>query len=171
MVGRGSRLDPKSGKFSFKILDFVGLTERMGDNGKGKIKENKVIIKGKGGGNRGGGTGPKGPYFIIDNPDPENLITRVHVHSDKYNVVDNIPIEQARVIFEEGLKSAENKDLIEIKEKVSENPDYTPTEEELEIIEEWAKNPNIFLDEGSSYKKFIDIKKERYGILYYMRWV
>nr|WGD90589.1 DEAD/DEAH box helicase family protein [Bacillus subtilis] len=171
MVGRGSRLDPKSGKFSFKILDFVGLTERMGDNGKGKIKENKVIIKGKGGGNRGGGTGPKGPYFIIDNPDPENLITRVHVHSDKYNVVDNIPIEQARVIFEEGLKSAENKDLIEIKEKVSENPDYTPTEEELEIIEEWAKNPNIFLDEGTSYKKFIDIKKERYGILYYMRWV
>ena len=38
MLGRGTRLDPKTGKFSFRILDFVTLCKRMGDNGKGTIR-------------------------------------------------------------------------------------------------------------------------------------
>ena len=49
MLGRGTRLDPKSGKFSFKVLDFVGLCKLMDDNGKGTPKENTHIVKGKGG--------------------------------------------------------------------------------------------------------------------------
>ena len=40
MLGRGTRLDPKTGKFSFKVLDFVGLCIAMEDNGKGTPKEN-----------------------------------------------------------------------------------------------------------------------------------
>lgn len=32
MVGRGTRLDPKTGKFSFTILDLVGLCARMTDH-------------------------------------------------------------------------------------------------------------------------------------------
>jgi type I site-specific restriction endonuclease len=35
MLGRGTRLDPKTGKFSFTILDFVKLCGRMKDNGRG----------------------------------------------------------------------------------------------------------------------------------------
>jgi type I site-specific restriction endonuclease len=40
MLGRGTRLDPKTGKFSFTILDFVKLCERMKDNGRGTPKQN-----------------------------------------------------------------------------------------------------------------------------------
>ncbi|MBF0564392.1 MAG: DEAD/DEAH box helicase family protein [Nitrospirae bacterium] len=39
MLGRGTRLDPKSGKFSFQVLDFVGLCKRMADNGRGTKRE------------------------------------------------------------------------------------------------------------------------------------
>ncbi|MCG2743481.1 MAG: DEAD/DEAH box helicase family protein, partial [Desulfobacteraceae bacterium] len=50
MLGRGARLDPKSGKFSFKVLDFVGLCTRMEDNGKGTPKKNKQVVTGGSGG-------------------------------------------------------------------------------------------------------------------------
>ena len=51
MVGRGTRLDPKTGKFSFKLLDFVGLCKRMEDNGRGTPKENVITTPpGRGGG-------------------------------------------------------------------------------------------------------------------------
>ena len=43
MLGRGTRLDPKTGKFSFKILDFVGLCKRMGDNGKGTLRPKRWL--------------------------------------------------------------------------------------------------------------------------------
>jgi type I site-specific restriction endonuclease len=53
MLGRGTRLDPKTGKFSFTILDFVKLCERMGDNGKGTPRPNVKVVTG---GESGGGT-------------------------------------------------------------------------------------------------------------------
>ncbi|MEK6967626.1 MAG: DEAD/DEAH box helicase family protein, partial [Nanoarchaeota archaeon] len=58
MLGRGTRLDPKSGKFSFKVLDFFGLCASMKDNGKGTPKENKYIVNGTG---RMAGPEPKPP--------------------------------------------------------------------------------------------------------------
>src|SRR4030042_6949013 len=101
MLGRGTRLDPKTGKFSFKILDFTGLCRRMKDNRKGTNKPNKKVITGVGsGGGGGGGEGADGKYFIIDNPDPAELIQRIYIHGDKVSVIDNIPIAKAREIFE-----------------------------------------------------------------------
>ena len=38
-------VDPKTGKFSFTVLDFVGLCKRMEDNGKGTKKENSKVVK------------------------------------------------------------------------------------------------------------------------------
>src|SRR5690606_29793898 len=74
MIGRGTRLDPKTGKFSFQVLDFVGLCKRMEDNGKGTAKKNtKVVKNGEPKHSTGGSINPKGKYFIIDNPDPANL--------------------------------------------------------------------------------------------------
>ena len=102
MLGRGTRLDPKTGKFSFKVLDFVGLCQKMEDNGKGTAKENKKFISLAGGTtSQGTGTGTHGTGHtgIIDNPDPAHLIQRVYLHGDKIQVVDNIPIEKAREIF------------------------------------------------------------------------
>lgn len=120
MLGRGTRLDPKTGKFSFQILDFVGLCKRMNDNGKGTLKENKKIVK-KGDSASGGGQTnpePRGEYFIIDNPDPEHLIQRVQIHDGAVKVVDNIPIEQARRIFEEAAKNPVNPDVVSLKKRV-----------------------------------------------------
>jgi hypothetical protein len=153
MLGRGTRLDPKTGKFSFKVLDFVGLCAAMGDNGKGTPKENKHVVKGTGGGT-GPGPGPKGDWFIIDNPDPAHLIQRVYLHGDKVKVIDNIPIEKARDLFEEGLKKTEAPEIIEVKEKVEKDHDYEPAPKEVEEIEVWAKNPDIYLDEGQLKKAY-----------------
>ncbi|MGC8928894.1 MAG: helicase-related protein, partial [Myxococcota bacterium] len=73
MLGRGTRLDPKSGKFSFTILDFVGLCKRMQDNGRGTPKENEKIVKEMVGGRSICSVKeiPSG-YFLIPNPDPKN---------------------------------------------------------------------------------------------------
>ena len=61
MLGRGTRLDPKTGKFSFQILDFVGLCKRMDDNGKGTPKANeKVVTGGANGGGAAAGAGVPG---------------------------------------------------------------------------------------------------------------
>lgn len=150
MLGRGTRLDPKSGKFSFKVLDFVGLCAVMEDSGKGTPKDNIHIVKGKGSGGGGPepGPGPKGEWFIIDNPDPAHLIQRVYLHGDKIQVIDNIPIERARTLFEEGLVKADTPEIVEIKKKVEENKTYEPTEKDVEAIKDWAKNPQVYLDEG-----------------------
>jgi len=154
MLGRGTRLDPKSGKFSFKVLDFVGLCKSMDDNGKGTPKENKHIVKGKGiGEKRGGGfVTPKGEWFIIDNPDPANLIQRVYLHGDNISVIDNIPIEKARKLFEEELKKAQDPELINIKNKIEKNKLYEPEEHEIAKIKNWSKNPEVYLDEGQLQK-------------------
>lgn len=146
MLGRGTRLDPKSGKFSFKVLDFVGLCKRMDDNGQGTPKKNIKIVDGKDKGG-GHGPGPRGDWFIIDNPDPENLIQRVWIHEGRIEVKDNIPIAKAQEIFEKETLLADKVEIVKIKNKVEEDVNYQPTEKETETIKEWAKDPQIFLEE------------------------
>jgi len=155
MVGRGTRLDPKTGKFSFTILDFVGLCNRMEDNGRGTLKENRKIL-------RPGivrtnplpaAKTPKGEYFLLDNPDPAHLIQRVEIHGDTIIVKDNIPIEQARRIFEEELKNSKDPVMTKLKEKAS-NLEYVPSEEEIDNLLEWLSKPNTFLDEGHLKKMY-----------------
>jgi len=88
----------------------------------------------------------------IQNPDPENLIQRVLIHGDKINVIDNIPIDEARKIFEEEIDGTKKVEIIKIKEKVKKNPEYEPTEDDLEVIKDLVKNPEIYLDEGQLQK-------------------
>jgi len=155
MLGRGTRLDPKSGKFSFKVLDFVGLCAAMQDNGKGTPKPNVHIVKeARGGLGGGGGKSPKGNWFIIDNPDPAHLIQRVFLHGDNIKVIDNIPIEKARKIFEEELQKTEAAEIMDLKNRVKTNPDYAPTDKDIETVKKWAKNPEVYLDEGQLQKAY-----------------
>lgn len=154
MLGRGTRLDPKTGKFSFTVLDFVGLCRKMEDDGYGTLKENKKVVKP--GAKRPVVTGtvtPKGEYFLIDNPDPAHLIQRVEIHRDAINIIDNIPIEEARRIFEEELKKTVNPEMSELKKKAKMD-EYQPTEEEIEKFIDWLSKPTVFLDEGHLQKMY-----------------
>ncbi len=154
MIGRGTRLDPKTGKFSFQILDFVGLCKRMEDNGKGTLKENKKVVKP--GGKKpqtGGVVNPKGEYFLIDNPDPAHMIQRVEIHGDSIVIKDNIPIEEAKRIFEEELKKSQEPVMVELKEK-AQQPEYQPTDDELTKFIQWLSLPNTFMDEGHLQKMY-----------------
>ena len=155
MIGRGTRLDPKTGKFSFKVLDFVGLCKRLEDNGKGTLKENKKITKGiqMPGAVVVSVVSPLGDYFLIDNIDPENMIQRVEIHGDSIKIKDNIPIEEARRIFEEELKNSKEPEIATIKQKATEE-DYSPTDEEIAQLLLWLKSPNTFLDEGHLQKMY-----------------
>lgn len=155
MIGRGTRLDPKTGKFSFKVLDFVGLCKRMEDNGKGTLKENKKITKGiqMPGAVVPPVVTPQGDYFLIDNIDPENMILRVEIHGDSIKIKDNIPIEEARRIFEEELKNSKEPEITTIKQKAVKE-DYFPTDEEIAQLLLWIKSPNTFLDEGHLQKMY-----------------
>ena len=146
MLGRGTRLDPKTGKFSFKVLDFVGLCQKMEDNGKGTAKENKKVVTQVHVG--GGGSGEGASPGIIDNPDPVHLIQRVDLHGDQIRVVDNIPLEKAKEIFEEELAKNASPEVVGLKEKVQADENYEPSEQEIEEIRTWAKKPNVYLDEG-----------------------
>ena len=154
MLGRGARLDPKTGKFSFKIFDFVGLCKRMDDNRKGTTKPNeKIVGANEGSGSTGGvAGGPKGEYFIIDNVDPSAFIERVYIHGDEISIKDNIPIEEARKIFEQEARNPANEEIKVIQEKAKDNPDYLPDENELDAIDEWLRKPAIYLDEGQLQK-------------------
>lgn len=154
MVGRGTRLDPKTGKFSFTVLDFVGLCRRMEDNGKGTAKENQKIVKsGDQKPKQSFGVTPKGGYFIIDNPDPANLIQRVEIHGDSIVVKDNIPIEVAKEIFENELLRSKEPVIVELKEKAQKS-DYIPSEIDVEKFTDWLRKPNTFLDEGNLQKMY-----------------
>lgn len=154
MIGRGTRLDPKTGKFSFQILDFVGLCNRMEDNGKGSLKENKKIVKtGKKKHKSGGTPGPKGDYFLIDNPDPANMIQRVEIHGESIKIKDNIPIEEAKRIFEVELRTSQEPVMVDLKKK-AEQPEYQPTDEELAKFIKWLSLPNTFMDEGHLQKMY-----------------
>lgn len=154
MVGRGTRLDPKTGKFSFTVLDFVGLCKRMEDNGKGTLKENKKIVKpGEQKPKVPGKLQPKGDYFLIDNPDPAHLIQRVEIHGDSIKVIDNLPIEEAKRIFEEELKKSQEPVISDLKVK-ADQVDYQPSEEDLSVFIDWLSKPNTFLDEGHLQKMY-----------------
>jgi superfamily II DNA or RNA helicase len=147
MLGRGTRLDPKTGKFSFTILDFVKLCERMKDNGKGTPKPNiKVVTGGEGSGGGGGGGGIM-VDGILDNPDPANLIQRAIVTDGNLKIIDNIPVAKARELFEQGVKSTQDPIIAELKRKAWENKDYEPSEEELAAVKAWAASPDIILTE------------------------
>ncbi len=74
MLGRGTRLDRKTGKFSFTILDFVGICANMKDHGKGTPEPNEKIVKPGGENGGGGGGGVIVVDGILDNPDPAHLI-------------------------------------------------------------------------------------------------
>ncbi|MFH1048175.1 MAG: DEAD/DEAH box helicase family protein [Patescibacteria group bacterium] len=155
MLGRGTRLDPKTGKFSFKVLDFVGLCKRMEDNGKGTLKENKKIVLMPGGTtSQGEGSGRHWDVKrgIIDNPDPVNLIQRISMHGDKIKIIDNIPIGEAKNIFEDELRGARKTEILKLRDKAKNNPDYEPTDKEIEIIKDLIKDPEIYLDEGQLQK-------------------
>jgi type I site-specific restriction endonuclease len=155
MLGRGTRLDPKTGKFSFKILDFVGLCEKMEDNGKGTLKENKKIVSKPGGSTRegsGSGEHPVVQAALIDNPDPVNSIQRIYLHEDTVQIIDNIPIEDARKIFEEEIQNAPIPEIEQIKQKATTDADYEPTNEEIDVLNTWSHNPKVFLDEGQLRK-------------------
>lgn len=157
MLGRGARLDPKTGKFSFKVLDFVGLCQKMEDNGKGTAKENKKIITMAGGTtSQGVGSGKHGTGHtgIIDNPDPSHLIQRVYLHGDNIQVIDNIPIAKAKEIFEEEINKNATPEIVEIKEKVKADENYEPSEQEIDEIKVWSRNPNVYLDEGQLQKAY-----------------
>ena len=147
MLGRGTRLDPKTGKFSFKVLDFVGLCKKMGDNGKGTLKPNEKVVKPGEGGGTGGGGGGITVDGILDNPDPANLIQRVQITEGGIKIVDNIPIAKARDLFEEGVKSTMDPRIALLRRKAWEDKDYQPTEEELALIKEWAAAPDVILSE------------------------
>lgn len=41
-----------------------------------------------------------------------------------------------------------NEYIKHIQEKAKDNPNYQPDENELDIIEDWLRKPNIFLNEG-----------------------
>jgi type I restriction enzyme R subunit len=154
MIGRGTRLDPKTGKFSFQVLDFVGLCNRMEDNGKGTLKENKKVVKpGEPRINVVAVVTPKGEYFLIDNPDPANMIQRVEIHGNSIVVKDNIPIEEAKRIFEDELKKSQEPVMVELKEKALQ-PEYQPTDEELDKFIQWLSLPNTFMDEGHLQKMY-----------------
>ena len=154
MLGRGTRLDPKTGKFSFTVLDFVGLCRRMDDNGRGTLKENAKIIKPSSDAKKpGSGTAPTGNYFLIDNPDPAHLIQRVDIHGDSINVIDNIPIEQAKRIFEDAIRESENPVITDLREK-AQRDQYEPTDQEISKLVDWLSKPQIFLDEGHLQKMY-----------------
>ncbi len=154
MIGRGTRLDPKTGKFSFQVLDFVGLCKRMEDNGKGTLKENKKLVTPSDLQPKPTGvSSPKGDYFLIDNPDPANMIQRVEIHGDSIVIKDNLPIEEAKRIFEEELRKSQEPVMVDLKEK-AQQPEYQPTDEELAKFIEWLSLPNTFMDEGHLQKMY-----------------
>lgn len=154
MVGRGTRLDPKTGKFSFTVLDFVGLCKRMEDNGKGTLKENKKLVK-------SGGYAPhivkppqaRGDYFLIDNADPANMIQRIEIHGDSIKIKDNIPIEEAKRIFEEELLKSQEPTIVDLKNK-AQDVNYQPTDNEIDRLVKWLSLPNTFMDEGHLQKMY-----------------
>lgn len=124
----------------------------MEDNGKGTSKENKKIVKGSGGTGGGGGTGIRGDWFIVDNPDPANTIQRVCIHEDAVEIIDNIPIDKARKIFEKQVRETPDTDIVVLKKKLSKKEDYVPSSEDLGNLIEFIQKPEISMEEGQLQK-------------------
>jgi hypothetical protein len=127
----------------------------MADNGKGTLKENKKIIIKPGGttrqGTGGGGHGDRNTG-LIDNPDPANMIQRVYLHDDTIQIIDNIPIDEARNIFEKEIKNTTIATINQMKENAKADNDYEPTESEIDMLNAWTRSPEVFLDEGQLRK-------------------
>jgi len=149
MIGRGTRLDPKTGKFSFKLLDFVGQCARMKDNGRGSPKKNVKLVTGAAKHSkqkeREGLARVEG---ILDNPDPAHLVQRVYVHDGSLKVIDNIPVEEARRLFEEGVRATNEPLITELRSRAAQDPDYQPSEDELTAIRAWVADPKLYLSES-----------------------
>jgi hypothetical protein len=125
----------------------------MEDNGKGSPKENKKVVKGGGSEGGGGGeTGVKGDWFIVDNPDPSNLIQRVCIHEGAVEIIDNIPVEEAKRIFEEQVKGTDNPKIIAIKKKLTEKENYEPSPKDIDNVIDFIRKPQIYMDEGQLQK-------------------
>ena len=84
---------------------------------------------------------------IPDNPDPAHLIQRVVLQGGAVRVIDNIPIEKARQLFEEGVKAATDPVIAQLRQRAWEDKDYQPTDQELIAIREWVGRPDIYLSE------------------------
>lgn len=89
----------------------------------------------------------------LDNTDPANLIQRVEIHGVSIIIKDNIPIAEAKRIFEEELEKSQEPVMVELKEK-AQQPEYQPTEEELAKFIQWLSLPNTFMDEGHLQKMY-----------------
>lgn len=63
--------------------------------------------------------------------------------------MENIPIEEAKRIFEAAVEQPNNLAIVSLKQKLAERLDYEPTPEEVEAVEDWVAKPEIWLDEGS----------------------
>ena len=59
---------------------------------------------------------------------PVNMIRRIEIHGDSLVIKDNIPIEEAKRIFEEELKNSQESVIVELKEKAQQT-EYQPTDE------------------------------------------
>jgi hypothetical protein len=118
------------------------------DNGKGTPEPNEKVVR-PGGENGSGGGGGGGIVVdgILDNPDPASLIQRLIMLDGKVKIIDNIPVDKARELFERGVKAATDPVIAELKRKAWEDKEYQPTEEELAAIKAWAAAPDIILSE------------------------
>ena len=82
------------------------------------------------------------------------LISKEHTSSwITIKIIDNLPIEEAKRIFEEELKKTEVPVMKELKQKAADD-NYQPSDEEIKKFIDWLAKPNIFLDEGHLQKMY-----------------
>ena len=82
------------------------------------------------------------------------LISKEHTSSwITTKIIDNLPIEEAKRIFEEELKKTEVPVMKELKQKAADD-NYQPSDEEIKKFIDWLAKPNIFLDEGHLQKMY-----------------
>ena len=68
--------------------------------------------------------------------------------------IENIPIEEARRIFEAAVEKPDNPAIEFLKQKLAEQTDYEPTPEEIAAVEDWVSKPKIWLDEGNLQRMY-----------------
>ena len=134
----------------------------MQDNGRGTPRKNVTTVGSPGSGDGGEGDGGRGGGGgggirvdgILDNPDPANLIQRIYFQEGAIKTIDNIPVEQARQLFEQSVKSASAPIIAELREKACGDKDYLPTDEELAAVRVWLNQPELYLDEGNLQRMY-----------------
>jgi hypothetical protein len=125
----------------------------MEDNGKGTLKKNTKIVKHGNVPHIATPPKPKGEYFLIDNADPASMIQRIEIHGDSIKIKDNIPIQEAKRIFEEELQKTQEPTIVDLKNK-AQDTSYQPTDEEIDKLIKWLSLPNTFMDEGHLQKMY-----------------